>query len=408
MPWLAGTALLHSALVMEKRNALKIWTIFLAIITFSLSLLGTFLVRSGILTSVHTFASDPTRGLVILTMLAILIGGAFLLFAIRSPALRQGGLFAPISREGALILNNLLLATAVGAVLVGTLYPLLLDALTGTTISVGAPFFDLTFGALMTPLLLVMPFGPLLAWKRADLVAAGQRLIGRWRWRSSSPFSFRRWAGLDLARPAGAALGFWVTFGAFAEIIERARLGRIPLRDSLRRLVGLPRTIWSTAIGHLGIGLTVLGIVSVTAWETELVTTLNPGETAELGGYVIAFDSFDEEQGPNYIAETGRFTVTAPGGGTTVMTPERRRYVASGMPTTEAAIATYGFSQLYLQLGEPLDDTHVIRVWHKPYILLIWIGALVMAGAGVLSLTDRRLRFGVPQRAAKPVPEAAE
>src|SRR5215217_578898 len=178
MPWLAGTALLHSALVMEKRNALKIWTVFLSIITFSLSLLGTFLVRSGVLTSVHTFASDPTRGLVILAILAVLIGGAFMLFATRASALRQGGLFAPISREGALILNNLFLATAIGAILVGTLYPLLLDALVGTTISVGAPFFNLTFGALMTPLLIVLPFGPLLAWKRADVLAAAQRLIG--------------------------------------------------------------------------------------------------------------------------------------------------------------------------------------------------------------------------------------
>lgn len=409
MPWLAGTALLHSALVMEKRNALKIWTIFLAIITFSLSLLGTFLVRSGILTSVHTFASDPTRGLVILTMLALLIGGAFLLFAIRSPSLRQGGLFAPISREGALILNNLLLATAVGAVLVGTLYPLLLDALTGTTISVGAPFFDLTFGALMAPLLLVLPFGPLLAWKRADMVAAGQRLIGAAALAVFLTILLSALGGVSISlAPLGLLLGFWVTFGAFAELVERARLGRIPLRESLRRLAGLPRTMWSTAIGHLGVGLTVLGIVSVTAWESELVTTLNPGETAELAGYTIAFDSFAEEGGPNYIAETGRFTVTAPGGGTTEMTPERRRYVASGMPTTEAAIATYGFSQLYLQLGEPLENTHVVRIWHKPFILLIWIGTLVMAGAGVLSLTDRRLRFGIPQRATRPAPEPAE
>lgn len=409
MPWLAGTALLHSALVMEKRNALKIWTIFLAIITFSLSLLGTFLVRSGILTSVHTFASDPTRGLVILTMLAVLIGGAFLLFAIRSPSLRQGGLFAPISREGALILNNLLLATAVGAVLVGTLYPLLLDALTGTTISVGAPFFDLTFGALMAPLLLVLPFGPLLAWKRADMVAAGQRLIGAAALAVFLTILLSALGGVSISlAPLGLLLGFWVTFGAFAELVERARLGRIPLRDSLRRLAGLPRTMWSTAIGHLGVGLTVLGIVSVTAWESELVTTLNPGETAELAGYTIAFDSFAEEGGPNYIAETGRFTVTAPGGGTTEMTPERRRYVASGMPTTEASIATYGFSQLYLQLGEPLENTHVVRIWHKPFILLIWIGTLVMAGAGVLSLTDRRLRFGIPQRATRQAPEPAE
>ncbi|QQR37932.1 heme lyase CcmF/NrfE family subunit [Devosia rhizoryzae] len=409
MPWLAGTALLHSALVMEKRNALKIWTVFLSIITFSLSLLGTFLVRSGILTSVHTFASDPTRGLVILSILAILIGGAFLLFALRSPALRQGGLFAPISREGALILNNLFLATAVGAVLVGTLYPLVLDALTGTTISVGAPFFNLTFGALMAPLLLVLPFGPLLPWKRADLVAAGQRLIGMAALAIFLTILISALGGVSISlAPLGLLLGFWVTFGALAEVIERARIGRIPAAESVRRLIGLPRSIWSTALGHLGLGLTVLGIVSVSAWETEIVTTLNPGETTELSGYVIAFDSFEQSTGANYIADTGRFTVTAPGGGTAELDAERRTYVASGMPTTEAAIQSYGLSQLYLQLGEPLDDTHVIRVWHKPYILLIWLGALVMAGAGVLSLTDRRLRVGAPQPSRKAMPKAAE
>ncbi len=409
MPWLAGTALLHSALVMEKRNALKIWTVFLAIITFSLSLLGTFLVRSGILTSVHTFASDPTRGLVILSILAVLIGGAFILFAIRAPSLRHGGLFAPISREGALILNNLFLATAVGAVLVGTLYPLLLDALTGTTISVGAPFFDFTFGALMAPLLLVLPFGPLLAWKRADLVSAGQRLMGMAALAVFLAVLISALGGVSISlAPLGLLLGFWVSLGSVAELIERAKLGRIPLGESLRRLAGLPRSIWSTAIGHLGLGLTVLGIVSVTAWETETVTTLNPGEVTELAGYSIAFDSFEQIPGPNYLADTGIFTVTAPGGGTARLEAERRAYVASGMPTTEAAIQTYGLSQLYLQLGEPLNDTHVIRVWHKPYILLIWIGCLVMAGAGVLSLTDRRLRIGAPQRARKAVPEAAQ
>lgn len=409
MPWLAGTALLHSALVMEKRNALKIWTIFLSIITFSLSLLGTFLVRSGILTSVHTFASDPTRGLVILSILAVLIGGAFALFAFRASALRQGGLFAPISREGALILNNLFLATAVGAILVGTLYPLLLDALTGTTISVGAPFFDLTFGVLMAPLLLVLPFGPLLAWKRADLVAAGQRLIGAAALTVFLTILISALGGVSISMaPIGLLLGFWVSFGSVAEVIDRSRLGRIPLRESLRRLAGLPRTMWSTAIGHLGVGITVLGIVSVTAWETERVTTLNPGETTELAGYSIAFDSFDLVPGPNYVAETGFFTITAPDGGTQRLEAERRIYAASGMPTTEAAIQTYGLSQLYLQLGEPLDDTHVIRIWHKPYILLIWLGTLVMSAAGILSLTDRRLRVGAPRPAAKPALGAAE
>ncbi len=409
MPWLAGTALLHSALVMEKRNALKIWTIFLSIITFSLSLLGTFLVRSGILTSVHTFASDPTRGLVILTLLALVIGGAFALFAFRAASLRQGGLFAPVSREGALILNNLFLATAVGAVLVGTLYPLLLDALTGTTISVGAPFFNLTFGALMAPLLLVLPFGPLLAWKRADIVAAAQRLIGAAALAIFAAILISALGGATISlAPLGLLLGFWVAFGAIAELVDRSRLGRIPLGESWRRLTGLPRTAWSTAIAHFGIGITVLGIVATTAWETELVTTLNPGESAELSGYVVAFDSFDTVEGPNYVSDEGSFMVTAPDGGARQMLADRRTYVASGMPTTEAAIQTYGFSQLYLQLGEPLDDTHVIRIWHKPYITLIWLGALLMAFAGFLSLTDRKLRVGAPRRAAKPIPQAAQ
>jgi cytochrome c-type biogenesis protein CcmF len=410
MPWLSGTALLHSALVMEKRNALKIWTIFLSIITFSLSLLGTFLVRSGILTSVHTFASDPTRGIVILAILAVLIGGAFSLFAFRAANLRQGGLFAPISREGGLIVNNLFLSTAAGAVLVGTLYPLILDALTGTTISVGAPFFNLTFGALMAPLLLVLPFGPLLAWKRADILAAAQRLIGVAALAIFVTIVISALGGVSISlAPFGLLLGFWVAFGAVAELVERSKLGRIPLADSWRRLVGLPCSVWSTAIGHFGMGVTVLGVVAVSAWETEVVTTLNPGETTQLAGYTIQFDSFEQAEGPNYMADQGRFTVLAQDGSRHELLAERRAYVGSGMPTTEAAIDTYGFSQLYLQLGEPLADTHVVRIWHKPYILLIWLGAVIMAFAGALSLTDRKLRIGAPQRAAvRPQPSPAE
>ncbi|MBJ6987321.1 MULTISPECIES: heme lyase CcmF/NrfE family subunit [unclassified Devosia] len=408
MPWLSGTALLHSALVMEKRNALKIWTILLSIITFSLSLLGTFLVRSGILTSVHTFASDPTRGMVILAILAVLIGAAFVLFAVRAPALRQGGLFHPISREGALILNNLFLATATGAILVGTLYPMLLDALVGTTISVGAPFFNVSFGALMVPLLILLPFGPLLAWKRADIVAVAQRLAALGGLALFLTILLSALGGVSISLvPIGLLLGFWVVFGSVAELIERSKLGRIRFSDSLRRLAGLPRSIWSTAIGHLGLGITVLGIVSVTAWESELVTTLNPGEQAQLAGYTITFDQFAEVPGPNYMADTGFFTVTSTSGDVSKLAAERRYYVGQGSPTTEAAINSYGFSQLYVQLGEPLDDTHVIRVWHKPYILLIWIGCLVMSFAGFLSLTDRRLRVGAPQTAKKPVAEAA-
>jgi cytochrome c-type biogenesis protein CcmF len=400
MPWLAGTALLHSALVMEKRNALRIWTVFLAIITFSLSLLGTFMVRSGILTSVHTFASDPTRGLVILALLAVFIGGAFSLFAMRAGSLRAGGLFAPISREGALVLNNLLLATATAAVLTGTLYPLLLEAFTGRTISVGAPFFELTFGAIMAPLLVILPFGPFLAWKRGDLVAVCQRLAlaGGIALFLAILLAMLGGAAVSLT-PIGLLLGFWVALGAIAELIDRAQLGRVSLGKSMRRLFGLPRTAWAVAIAHFGLGVTVIGIVAATSWESEAVTTMAPGRSLDIAGYAVAFDRVDRIDGPNYVADRGVFTITAPGGETRSVHPERRAYKASGMPTTEAAIETYGFSQLYLQLGEPGDSGQVVRIWYKPYVTLIWLGCVIMAFAGVLSLTYRRLRVGAPRPA---------
>jgi cytochrome c-type biogenesis protein CcmF len=402
MPWLAGTALLHSALVMEKRNALRIWTVFLAIITFSLSLLGTFMVRSGILTSVHTFASDPTRGLVILSLLAAFIGGAFALFALRAGQLRQGGLFAPVSREGALVLNNLLLATATAAVLTGTLYPLLLDALTGRTISVGAPFFNLTFGAIMAPLLVVLPFGPFLAWKRGDLVAVSQRLMlaaGLALFVAILFFAVTG-AAISLA-PFGLLLGFWVALGALAELIDRARFGKVGLGQSLRRLFGLPRTAWATAMAHFGIGVTVVGVVATSAWQVEAVTTVAESDVVKIEAYDIVFHGVDRVEGPNYVADIGRMTVRGPLGSERTIHPERRIYNASGMPTTEAAIETYGFSQLYVQLGEPVDGQHVLRAWYKPYVTLIWLGCVLMACAGALSLTYRRLRVGAPRPAAQ-------
>ncbi|HVW93847.1 MAG TPA: heme lyase CcmF/NrfE family subunit [Devosia sp.] len=414
MPWLAGTALLHSTLVMEKRNALKIWTIFLSIITFSLSLLGTFLVRSGVLNSIHTFASDPTRGLVILVILACFIGGAFVLFALRASALRVGGLFAPISREGALILNNLFLTIGLAAVLVGTLYPMILEALAGRTISVGAPFFELTFGALMVPLLMLIPLGPFLAWKRGDLVAVVQRLAGAaaatliaaiivW-WIAGKPVSLA---------PLGILLGIWVAFGAIAELVDRSKLFRVSLGESWRRLTGLPRSAWSTAIAHFGVGLAVIGIVSVSAWQAELVTTMAPGQTVDVAGYAVHFDRLDDTPGPNYSAERGDFTVTEPGGGTRTLSAEKRVYTPDGTPTTEAAISTYGLSQLYLQLGEKgQGNAYVVRLWYKPFVTCIWFGALLMAFAGFLSLTDRRLRVGAPRRRAAAsadlIPGAAE
>ena len=408
MPWLAGTALLHSALVMEKRNALKIWTIFLSIITFSLSLLGTFLVRSGILTSVHTFASDPTRGLVILSLLALFVGGAFALFAFRANALRAGGLFAPISREGALILNNLFLASATAAVLVGTLYPLLLDGLTGQTISVGAPFFNLTFGAIMAQLLIVLPFGPFLAWKRGDLIAVTQRLAGAAALALFLAILCFALSGASISlAPLGLLLGFWVAFGALAELIDRAKFFRTDILTSLKRLFGLPRTAWSTALAHFGLGISVIGIVSASAWQSELVTTMTPGQTVTLSGHEVTFQGIEHQEGPNFIADTGRLEITVPGSSPRTAIAERRIYRASGTPTTEAAIETYGFSQLYLQLGEPADGGgSVVRLWYKPYVTLIWIGALFMAFAGFLSLSYRRLRVGAPRPAPSRVAPA--
>jgi cytochrome c-type biogenesis protein CcmF len=367
-------------------------------------------VRSGILTSVHTFASDPTRGMVILAMLAAFIGGAFVLFAMRASALRAGGLFAPVSREGALILNNLFLATALGAVLIGTLYPLVLDALTGTMISVGAPFFNLTFGALMAPLLIVLPFGPFLAWKRGDVIAVAQRLAVAAGLALLTTIVLFALSGSPVSlAPLGLLLGFWVAFGAIAELVDRVRFGRIPLADSLRRLIGLPRSAFSTALAHFGIGVTVLGIVATSAWENEVVTTMSPGQSVMIAGYTVQFADVQEVGGPNFSATQGSFVITEHGA-TRRAIAERRIYLASGMPTTEAAIETYGFSQLYLQLGESAaDGSHVVRLWFKPFVTLIWLGAILMAGAGLLSLSDRRLRVGVPQRRARPVePEAAE
>ena len=409
MPWLAGTALLHSALVMEKREALKIWTILLAIITFSLSLLGTFLVRSGVLTSVHTFASDPTRGVFILGILVLFIGGAFSLFAFRATALKSGGLFQPISREGALVLNNLFLTTATATVLIGTLYPLLLESLTGEKISVGPPFFNLTFVPLMVPLLLAVPFGPLLAWKRGDLAGAAQRLY------FAAGLSLLAGlvviyvaTGAPVLAALAIALGVFVILGAVTDLALRAGIGKVSLAVAGRRLVGLPRSAFGGALAHLGLGVTVLGVVAVTAFETETVIEMRPGESVSAGGYELRFDGMEPARGPNYVEDVGHFTVIENGSEIARMDSAKRVYTARRMPTTEAGILTRGFSQLYVSLGDQVAATEgegagaadaiVVRVWWKPQVTLIWIGAVIMAIGGTVSLSDRRLRIGAPQR----------
>ncbi len=410
MPWLAGTALLHSALVMEKREALKIWTVLLAILAFSLSLLGTFLVRSGVLTSVHAFATDPSRGIFILGILTVFIGGAFTLFALRAPALKSGGLFAPISREGALVLNNLILTVSAATVLVGTLYPLLLETLTGDKISVGAPFFNLTFGLLMAPLLVAMPFGPMLAWKRGDLLGAFQRLyVAAGLALVAAVILFYIQHGGPVLAVFGLAAGFFIVFGALADLWYRAGFNKVSASVAFRRLAGLPRSAFGTALAHLGFGVTVLGIVAVTTFETETVSEMKSGMTVEAGGYTVTFDRMMAAKGPNFTEDRAHFTLGKGGVAMGEVWSSKRLYTARRMPTTEAGIRSFGTSQLYVSLGDPMADGGiVVRVWWKPFILCIWIGALIMMVGGFVSLSDRRLRVGAPTRRTKPVKVALE
>jgi cytochrome c-type biogenesis protein CcmF len=402
MPWLAGTALLHSAVVMEKRGALKVWTILLAILTFSLSLIGTFLVRSGVLTSVHAFATDPRRGVFILAILVVFIGGALALYAWRAPQLKQGGLFAPISREGALVFNNLFLTTACATVFVGTLYPLALEALTGDKISVGPPFFNATFGPLFIPLMAAMPFGPLLAWKRGDILGVAQRLmaaalLAALAVAASSALERR---GPHLA-PFGVGIAIFVMAGAVTDIAERTMILRVPFRAALRRALGLPRSAWGTAFAHFGIGVTLLGIVAVTAWGSERIAEVRPGGSLDIAHYRLTFDGVFSRAGSNYQDVVGHFTVRRTNGELIgVMEPSRRTFPARNMATTEAALMSRGASQLYLSLGDPNPDGTVpVRLYFKPNVLMIWLGALIMFFGGGLSLSDRRLRVGAPRPA---------
>ncbi|MGA7679329.1 MAG: heme lyase CcmF/NrfE family subunit [Pseudolabrys sp.] len=410
MPWLAGTALLHSAVVMEKRNALKIWTLLLAILAFSLSLIGTFLVRSGVLTSVHTFANDPARGVFILAILVIFIGGGLTLFAWRAPMLKQGGLFAPISREAALVLNNLFLTTACLTVFVGTLYPLALEALTGDKISVGPPFFNLTFAPLFIPLLLAMPFGPLMAWKRGDIFGAAQRLMAAF----GIAFvvivlTFAVGDRSSILAPFGIGLAAFVMIGAMVDIAERIGLFRVSFSVVRQRAAGLPRSAWGTALAHTGIAVTLLGIVCVSAWASERIVALKPSETVSISGYELSFDGVVQRSGANYRELAARFTVREGGVPIGVMEPSKRSFASRSTTTTEAALMTRGVSQLYLSLGDTNSDGSVsVRLYHKPMVLLIWLGAVVMGLGGTLSLSDRRLRVGAPKPAAKSAMQAAE
>ena len=406
MPWLSGTALLHSAVVMEKREALKVWTVLLALLTFALSLLGTFLVRSGVLTSVHAFAVDPARGVAILIILTVFVGGSLTLYALRAPVLKQGGIFAPVSREGALVVNNIFLTAACAAVFVGTLYPLALEAATGEKISVGPPFFNATFGPIMLPVLLVMPFGPLLAWKRGDAYRAAQGLMIAF---GVAIVATALVAGFTLGgpwlAPIGIGLGLFAIVGAFAEVMERTKLFKAPLGDSFARAKGLPSSTWGGSLAHAGLGVTLIGVVAATAWSSENVVALKPGESVELSGFHVTFDGVEQRQGPNYASLVARLTLREGGNVVATVEPSRRIYQARRMDLAESGIATFGLSQFYAATAEARDDGATgLRLQYKPLVLLIWLGPVLMALGGLLSLADRRLRVGAPRKAARPAP----
>jgi cytochrome c-type biogenesis protein CcmF len=406
MPWLAGTALLHSSTVVEKRDALKSWTILLAIITFSLSLLGTFLVRSGVLTSVHTFASDPSRGVFILALLVVVIGGSLALYAWRAPALISTGVFQPISREGALLLNNLIMATATAAILLGTLYPLLIDTMGGDKVSVGPPFFNSVFIPLMVPMIAAMAIGPMLSWKRADLQPALARLrvaicitlitlLAVFIWAANGP----------LMGIIGIGLAAWLFTGTLAELFVRIRLFRVPAMESLRRLAQTPRASWGMTLGHLGLAIAIAGMTGAGAWRTESIQAMKSGESITVAGYDFTFHGARSGQGPNYSFVRGIFKVSLDGQKVVTLSPEKRIYNVSKRSTTEAAIHSMFLGDLYAVVGDRNNTTgeYVTRIYFNPLVVWMWGGVLIMVGGGVLSLTDRRHRIGAPasRRVAK-------
>jgi cytochrome c-type biogenesis protein CcmF len=405
LPWLTGTALLHSAIVVEKREALKTWTVLLAIGTFSFSLSGTFLVRSGILNSVHSFANDPARGVFILGLLGLVIGGSLLLFALRAPVLSATGIFAPLSREGALVLNNILLCSIAAVVATGTIYPLFADLLLGQKLSVGAPFFNATVFPLAMAVFAAMSFGPMLSWKRANLGAAALKLW--WAALAAAVVSlfFATRAQLLPMLAFGAAA--WLILGALADIAERICLFRLPFAASLRRLRGLPRSSFGTTIAHAGLGVTIAGIAAMSLAQQSIVF-LRPGQSTKVGGYDWQLVEMHDTAGPNYAARVATIHVMRDGKLVTVLAPEKRSFPVQQVTTNEAKITTNGLRDLYAVLGDERDGGAVLRLHVNPLAPWIWFGALIMAAGGFVSLADRRLRIGAPARRAAPAVAPSE
>ncbi|NNE81262.1 MAG: heme lyase CcmF/NrfE family subunit [Silicimonas sp.] len=399
MPWLISAALLHSSIVVEKREALKSWTILLAILAFGFSLIGAFIVRSGVLTSVHAFANDPERGVYLLAITFLFMGGALTLYAARAASMQAKGVFGVVSRESALVLNNVLLAVAAFVVFIGTVWPLLAEMAFDRKLSVGAPFFDAAFTPFMILLALVLPIGAILPWKRAKigrvirplwLAAAAAFAIAALTWVVQTERS--------LLAPIGALLGSWLVLGAAADLWTRTGTD---ISRKLRRALSLPRADWGRVVAHSGFGVTIIGIALMTAWESEDIRVAEVGESFTVSGYDITLANVEEVQVANYISTMAEMRVARNGRDVAVLYPEKRVYPVAGMPTTEAAIDNGVFRDIYLVIGdEQQGGGWAVRSYVKPFANWIWAGAIIMAFGGALSLSDRRFRVAAGARRA--------
>lgn len=397
MPWLFAAALLHSAIVVEKRETLKSWTILLAIIAFGFSLIGTFIVRSGVITSVHSFASDPARGVFILAILAVFVGGALTLFAARAGAMTARGVFSPVSREGALLLNNMLLAVASMVVFIGTIWPLVAELFWGRKLSVGAPFFNQAFTPFMVVLAIVLPIGAILPWKRGKLGRAVRTLVPAMLLAVAvAALTYAVSTGNSGLAVVGAALGSWLIAGAAVDIWQRAG-------GQAGRLSRLPRADWGRVVAHAGLGVTFIGVSLLTAWSVEDIRVAREGESFDIAGYRVTLVDVSEVPGPNYMSTTATMRVERGGRQVAVLHPEKRVYPVQSMPTTEASIRSSFFGDIYLVIGDAQQGGGwAVRSYVKPFAFWLWMGCGLMALGGLISLTDRRWRIAVPTRRAAP------
>ncbi|MDG0984645.1 MAG: heme lyase CcmF/NrfE family subunit [Planktomarina sp.] len=403
MPWLISAALLHSAIVVEKRDALKAWTILLAILAFGFSLIGTFIVRSGVLTSVHAFANDPERGVFILMILAVFFGGALLLFALRAKAMDSKGIFAPVSRESALIANNLLLAISCFVVFVGTVWPLVAELLMDRKLSVGPPFFDLAFTPFMVGLAVILPIGSTLPWKRARRAHITRLWPVALLCLAIVGLAWAIQTGRSLIGPVGLGLGVWLVMGVVIELYQRCGRGA----GKARRLLRLPLADWGKAIAHAGLGITIFGVAGITAWQVEDIRVLEIGQSAEVAGFTITLEAVEDRRGPNYLTTMADIALSRQGQPIAMLHPERRYYPVAEMPTTEAGIDSGLWRDVYVVVGDAQPEGgYAVRSFIKPLANWIWTGAIIMALGGFLSLFDRRYRLA-PGAARERVREAA-